>query len=184
MHLIDLIPVLRPCNNNKTTTFSVRALMETSIAWGEVGDWLLWKNTWHGCSTVVTLFLLFSLKKGHATTYNNNIIKTNFFTLVVVTCNFLALFNSFNTRRFQGYIKMTIQTLRSLIAAVICDPSAPLFISSSHCVVMTRAGASARVRSATNTISGLRTRTFISVFDTTAEAAAETVREYQRKTPV
>lgn len=57
------------------------------------------------------------------------------------------------------------------MTAVIWDPSVPLFITTSHCVVMTRAGASARVRSATNTISGFRTRTFISVFDTTTGAA-------------
>lgn len=49
-------------------TFNKRVLMETSIAWGEFGDWLLLKNTWHGCRTVVTLFFLFSLKKGHAIT--------------------------------------------------------------------------------------------------------------------
>lgn len=68
------------------------------------------------------------------------------------------------------------------MTAVISDPSASLFINSSHCVVITRAGASARVRSATNTISGFFTRTFISIFDTTAGAAAERRDEYQRKT--
>lgn len=76
---------------------------------------------------------------------------------------------------------MTILTVRSLITAVICDPSASLLISSSHCVVITRAGASARVKSATNTISGLRTVTFISVFETTAGAAVHRSREQHRK---
>lgn len=166
------------CNNNKTTTFSVRALMETSIAWGDVGDWVLWKNTWHGCSTVVTLFFLLSVKKGHATTYNNN---RNQKKLVIVSCK---LSYSFNNLLLQGCITVTVQTLRSLITAVISDPSAPLFITSSHWVVITRAGASARVRSATNTISGLRTRTFISVFDTTAVVAADTGREYPEKKSV
>lgn len=97
------------------------------------------------------------------------------------------LFNAksiFNSSKKIHFFTIMIQTLRSLIAAVICDPSAPLFIMSSHCVVITRAGASARVRSATNTISGLRTTTCISVFDTTAGAAADSSREYQRKISV
>jgi len=61
-------------------------------------------------------------------------------------------------------------TLRSLTMAVIVEPSAPLFIASSHCVVITRAGASARVRSATNMISGFRTVTLISILDAGAGA--------------
>lgn len=64
---------------------------------------------------------------------------------------------------------LPLLTFRSLITAVICDPSAQLFISNSHCVDMTRAGASARVKSATNTISGLRRKRLISVFDVTTE---------------
>lgn len=83
--------------------------------------------------------------------------------------------------RILRHISGTILTVRSLITAVICDPSAPLLISSSHCVVITRAGASARVKSATNTISGLRTVTFISVFETTAGAAVHRSREQHRK---
>lgn len=55
--------------NIKTATFNVRAFMETSIACGHVGVCVFWKNTWHGCSTVVILFFLFSDKKGHAITY-------------------------------------------------------------------------------------------------------------------
>lgn len=73
--------------------------------------------------------------------------------------------------------KTNKQTFKSLMTAVICDPSAPLFITTSHCVVMTRAGASARVRSATNTTSGFLIRMFISVFDATTGAAAEEVKD-------
>lgn len=79
---------------------------------------------------------------------------------------------------------MTFHTLRSLMTAVICEPSAELFIISSHCVVMTRAGASARVKSATNTISGSRSKRIISVLDTTAEATADSRREYERHASV
>lgn len=66
-------------------------------------------------------------------------------------------------------IHLSLLTFRSLITAVICDPSAQPFINSSHCVDKTRAGASARVKSATNTTSGLRSKRLISVFDVTPE---------------
>lgn len=159
--------------------------MDTSIAWGEVEDWVLWKNTWHGCSTVVTLFFLFSLKNGHATTYSNNSHPNQLFIRVILKCCDISIILLFQkSPLFQGYIKMKIRTLRSLITAVICEPSASLFITSSHCVVITSAGASARVRSATNTISGFRTQTFISVFDTTAWVTADSGRKHQRKTSV
>lgn len=62
--------------------------------------------------------------------------------------------------------------------AVIID-SAPLVIDTSHRVVITRAGASGRVRSATNTISGLRTTTVISSFDTGAAAVPASDKEHQ-----
>ena len=62
--------------------------------------------------------------------------------------------------------------------AVIVAPSALLFITSSHSVVITSAGASARVRSATNTISGFRTTTLISILDA---AAGATTRKENRE---
>lgn len=63
------------------------------------------------------------------------------------------------------------------MTADICEHSASLFITTSHCVVMTSAGASARVRSATNTISGFWTKMFISVFEATTGAAEEEVKD-------
>lgn len=56
-------------------------------------------------------------------------------------------------------VTVTRQTFRSLIAAVIFEPSTLVFIVNSQSVVITKAGASARVRSATNTISGFLTTT-------------------------
>ncbi len=109
-------------------TLSVRELMDSSMVWGWEGDWLLWKNTWQGWSTVVTLCSRFSRRSGHATTF------------------------------------------RSEMAAVNDWPLGSFFITSSHCVVITRAGASARVRSATKTISGFFTTMFISVLETTGRA--------------
>ncbi len=109
-------------------TLSVRELMDSSMVWGWEGDWLLWKNTWQGWSTVVTLCSRFSRRSGHATTF------------------------------------------RSEMAAVNDWPLGSFFITSSHCVVITRAGASARVRSATKTISGFFTTMFISVLATTGTA--------------
>lgn len=64
---------------------------------------------------------------------------------------------------------LPLLTFRSLITAVICEPSAQVFINNSHCVDKTRAGASARVKSATKTTSGLRSKRLISVFDVTPE---------------
>lgn len=78
-------------------------------------------------------------------------------------------------------IHLPLLTFRSLITAVICDPSAQLFINNSHCVDKTRAGASARVKSATNTTSGLRSKTLISVFDVTSEEK-QTQKDTQNKT--